>query len=337
MFEVSVGLGIRSAGPARRRDRWHSHDHHRHGLRQSIKVAAQKNVNLRMHRYGAFTISPLQSSKRGERCSPRTAKRETHLMRANSLSDEEKKAAIRATHDAAWAMVEDLRHMRGLLGKRDPAPEDIRRIAVLLRRLLIDGGGGDLRKIAPPRMGKVMLSAPDNLPLVKQGKVTPWQFLSAGVADVLGHNMHFLLAERGHAHKKVPEHDETKLVPLKLDGFLSQQVLCFEGEWVNRRDVIKYIAHVGHGVHSLDVDGRSEEILKQIRHALHYTFDDDGKINIKFNSVILGIGGRPDQPLWVDRNAMDVVLVQLMSAARYLTISPDIVRLEEVIRAEKAY
>ena len=32
---------------------------------------------------------------------------------------------------------------------------------------------------------------------------------------------------------------------------------------------------------------------------------------------------------------MDVVLLQLLSAARYLTISPDIVRLEHVIRTER--
>src|SRR5664279_1875092 len=97
----------------------------------------------------------------------------------STRSDEDKKAAIRATHDAAWAMVEDLQHMRALLSKRDPAPDDVRRISVELRRILIDSGG-DLRKIAPPRIGKVKLTAPDNAPIVKQGNVTPWPLLSAG-------------------------------------------------------------------------------------------------------------------------------------------------------------
>jgi hypothetical protein len=200
-----------------------------------------------------------------------------------------------------------------------------------MRRVLIDNDG-DLRRIAPPRIGRINLTGPDNAPLVKQSDVTPWPLLSAGVADVLGHNMHFLIIGPGTGKGFNFKHDETKLIPLSIDQFLSQKVLCYKGEWVNRRDVIKYIAHVGHGVHSFDVDGRSEEILKKIRHALHYTFGEDGGLKINFNVLVFS-----DQSMWVDRNAMDVVLLQLLSAARYLTISPDIVRLEEVIRTEKAY
>jgi hypothetical protein len=71
---------------------------------------------------------------------------------AMTLSDDERRAMIAATHDMALAMVDDLEHIRELLAKSEPTAGDIRRMSNVLRRILIDNSG-DLRKVATPRIG----------------------------------------------------------------------------------------------------------------------------------------------------------------------------------------
>src|SRR2546423_11208402 len=40
-----------------------------------------------------------------------------------------------------------------------------------------------------------------------------------------------------------PDFDMTRRIQLQLDGFLNQHVICFFGEWISRRGVIKYVAN----------------------------------------------------------------------------------------------
>lgn len=98
-----------------------------------------------------------------------------------ALSDDAKKTMmIKATHEAAPAMIDDIQHMREIIAKPEPTPGDIRRLSNPLRRILVDNGG-DVRKIAPPRIGKFQLLVPDILPLIKSNEKKPYAFLSAGV------------------------------------------------------------------------------------------------------------------------------------------------------------
>lgn len=243
-----------------------------------------------------------------------------------ALSQTEKQAMIRATHETAWAMVEDLDHIREVLA---PSAGDIRRMSNVLRRILIDNNG-DLRKIGTPRIGRVHLLVPDILPLVRSGEKKPYAFLSAGVADVFGISIDAWMMEQSSQVRNVNDYEPGRTAEVRIDGFLSQKVICFNGQWVSRGETIKYIANIAHGVHSGTAKEPNEELLRRIRHIATISLENELP-TLSFNSSALA---NDEKPLSINRKAIDFVLVQLISAARYLTISPDVQKLEELIRNE---
>jgi hypothetical protein len=246
------------------------------------------------------------------------------------LSDDAKRAMIAATHEGALAMIDDLQHMREVIAKPEPTPGDIRRLSNPLRRILIDNGG-DLRKIAAPRLGRIELLVPDILALIRSGEKRPYAFLSAGVADVFGLSVDAWMVEQGSQPRSVPGFEPGKTVSVRLDGFLSQRIICFNGQWVSRADVIKYVANVAHGVHSGDPKEPNHALLRKIRYIATMRLDGNTP-GLSFNPHMID---PEDKPLVIDRGALDFVLIQLISAVRYLTISPDIIQLEETIRQER--
>jgi hypothetical protein len=248
------------------------------------------------------------------------------------LSDQEKQAMLIATHETALAFADDIQHVREVISKPEPTPGDIRRISNPLRRILIDNNG-DIKKVAPPRIGRIELLGPDILKLVRSGEKQPFAFLAAGVADVFGITVDAFMAEPSgvnEARKISSSYEPGKIVPLRVDTFLSQKVICFEGQWVSRADVIKYIANIAHGVHSGDPKEPNHELLKRIRYVA--TMKLDGSLpTLSFNPQ--AAVAATEKPLAIDRSALDFVLIQLISTARYLVISPDVHRLEEIIKA----
>jgi hypothetical protein len=138
------------------------------------------------------------------------------------------------------------------------------------------------------------------------------------------------MVEQGPWAREVKDYHPDRTALVRLDGFLSQKVLCFNGQWVSRGDAIKYIANVAHGVHSTDPKAPNHELLKKIRYIATISLEG-GKPLISFDPKAVATD---EKPLAVNRRALDFILLQLMSAARYLTISPDILRLEDIIRQE---
>jgi hypothetical protein len=165
------------------------------------------------------------------------------------LSEGEKRRMIAATHSAALALAEDLQHIRNAVAKPESAGA-VRRASSPLRRILIERG---LHKIAEPRIGRISIMAPDISAFIAAGKKVPWHFLSAGVVDAWGiypEKLTTWLFGGGST-----EQGTAKLggkVPMRLDNFLSDTPLCFKGQWASRTAIIKYVALIGHGVHSLD-------------------------------------------------------------------------------------
>jgi hypothetical protein len=246
-----------------------------------------------------------------------------------TLSDDARQAMIAATYESALAMVDDLQHMREVVAKPEPTPGDIRRLSNPLRRILIDNNG-DLRKIAPPRIGRIKLLVPDILPLIRSGKKHPYAFLSAGVANVFGISVDAWMAELDSRPRDIPDYEPMRTTEVRLDGFLSQNVICFNGQWISRSDIIKYVANVAHGVHSGDPKEPTQSLLQKIRYAATVKLDGETPtLSFDIQAIVAG-----DKPLVVNRTAVDFVLIQLISAVRYLTISPDLILLEEIIRRE---
>src|SRR4051812_40743305 len=227
-----------------------------------------------------------------------------------ALTATEKAAMIATTHETALALVDDLQHIREIIAKPEPTPGDIRRISNQLRRILIDSGG-DIRKVAPPRIGPLELLAPDILPLIRLGERKPWNFLSAGVAEVFGITVDALILQEGAHSRSVKGYRQGSTVSIRLDGFLSQKIICFEGRWVSRADVIKYVANVAHGVHSGDPKEPNHGLLKKIRY-IETVKLNGGNLTLNFNPKA---SGSSDKPIEIDRSALDIILIQLISAA----------------------
>jgi hypothetical protein len=259
-----------------------------------------------------------------------------------ALSEEEKREMITATREIAWAAVEDIEYVRNIVTKSDPTPRDVRHSSNILRRLLIDNGG-DLRKISPPRLDRrLRLTAPDIGPLIKAGEKEPWPFMSAGLADVFGITIDAWSVNPGNQARPIEGYEPGKTIELPLDNFLAQKVVCFEGEWITRADTVKYIANVALGVHAGSPREPKHELLKKIRYIATIKFGvPPGSVSsgapvqmpiMTFNPNAIS---NDDKAIAVDRQALDFVLIQLMSTGRYLTISPDIQELEVVIKHEQ--
>jgi hypothetical protein len=257
-----------------------------------------------------------------------------------ALSDAEKQEMIASTHDAAWNMVDDLNHMRETIAKPEPSNGDLRRMSNLLRRLLIDNGG-DLRKISPPRLGRrLYLLAPDVKQIVKENDRNPPYFNSVGVSGLFGLGAEqFTIGFRSSTRlppqwklfgSKPVETSPEQMISLKLDGSLSQPVLYFDNQWVNRKQVIKYVANIAGGIHSGNPKEPSDAVIHRIRQICAF-FRTDGKTALRVHLNTIRTGKRP---IDVRRDGIDFALLQMLAAARYLTMSPDVVELEEIIRDE---
>jgi len=121
------------------------------------------------------------------------------------------------------------------------------------------------------------------------------------------------------------------VVKMRLDGFLAQPVLCFEGKWLSRGAVIKYVANIASGVHSGTAETEEEKSLSRVRRAMTYAVEDRVTSFI-FNPQALG--GNTPPPLRYSPEAIDPAMVELLAAVRFLLESEDLATLEAIISAE---
>jgi hypothetical protein len=251
------------------------------------------------------------------------------------LTGERRNELLAATREAAAAFIEDMSHIREMLDKVDPDRGEVRRLSGVLRRLLIDGGDGDLMVISPPRIGRPLFSTPDNKPLYKADKKHPFTFFgSAGVKTFGVIIRAAMVIKDPPPGPSAPEegYDPVKSVSLPMHNFLSQNVLNLEGQWITRRDAIKFMAHIASGVHSKSPKEQIEKVIARIRQCVMYSAVP-GAATLQFNIDAL-LPTAP--PFRYEPDAIDPVLVEVLATAHFLSISPDLQRLESVIRAEQA-
>jgi hypothetical protein len=250
------------------------------------------------------------------------------------LIEERRKELLAATREAAAAFIEDMPHIRDVLNRLDPDRGEVRRLSGVLRRLLIDKGG-DLRDISAPRTGRLTFSTPDNKPVYKADKKQPYAFFgSAGVA-VFGVIMRAAAIEATAKPQPLEDFHFDRCIPLPMDNFLSQHVLCLQGQWITRRDAIKYMANVASGVHSGAPRDDIENTIARIRRSASYSLKvgPTGRqaAGISFNIDAL----YPNEPPFLyEPNAIDPVLVEVLATAHFLVKSPDVEQLESLVRAE---
>lgn len=249
---------------------------------------------------------------------------------AGMLTDAEKAAMRATTHDAALVLIDDLEHIRQIISKEEPDPGDLRRMSNVLRRILIEG---DLRKIATPRLGKIAIIGPDLRSFYRENEREPYQFLAADTFVVHGISFSAFSFDP-HTPTRQTGYRPGNLVPLRVEPFQNQQVLCYKGKWVTRADLIKYVANVGHGTHSGTPNDDRAFLIRIIRHCLTIGVETDGSngkqvATVTYNSAA---SSNDDPPIKFRPDVVDLPLLYLISTAQFLTSSPDVVELERVIK-----
>jgi hypothetical protein len=266
-----------------------------------------------------------------------------------ALLDPERLAMIEATRDIAWDMVDDLDYMRTIIAKPEPASGELRRMSNLLRRLLIDNNG-DIRKVAVPRLvRRLHLSAPDLKQEAKDCEKERHYFTSMGTGGLYGLGAEVYAISRRTIRVNPPlwgrpqarynlygrratDEPTFATIGLPLDSFLSQRVLYFEKQWIRRGDVIRYIANVARGVHAGSPKQPSDKLLHRIRQIGSFQWSGGKAMSLRLNHSV--IVDDKVQTINVSRDGIDFVLLQLVATARLLTMSPDVLELETIIRAE---
>ncbi len=242
------------------------------------------------------------------------------------ISPENRASFLEASRTAAAALLEDIAHIRKTLEHDDFLAREARSMSGVLRRLLIDNGG-DLRKIAPPRIGKFEIDAPDNSQIYQASRKNYFTYFASGGFDYY-HNKYRALYSTLPQIALVP-HDKT--VSLSLDGFLSQKVLALQNEWVTRRQVIKYVANIASGVHSSTPTHADEVLLARIQRAIRLSPAGGSTIKVRFEPQ--AFLGRMDDFKWTPE-AIDPVFIEIASAAHFLCVSPNMLQLEHSIKEE---
>lgn len=255
------------------------------------------------------------------------------------LSPEQRAQMLVRSREAASAFVDDMGEIRRVLAVDGAPIGEIRRLSVVLRRLLVDR---DLAIVASPRIGKITLLAPDNKPIYSHEKNNPPRLFVSGRAPVLGwHRMLLVRSFRGAGHiDNIPKErisppnlDIERRIQLSLDGFLAQHVICFFGEWISRRAVIKYVANFASGAHSSSAREREETILAHLRRSSHISLGESG-IHIHLPDVV-NDQSREEVPFKrLAANSIDPVLIELLAAAHLLSLSPDVLNLECLVKRE---
>lgn len=235
---------------------------------------------------------------------------------------------VKETLETAAAFNEDMSYLRSLRDLEDPEKADLRRSSAVLRRLLVDG---DLGQIAAPRIGRFQINAPDNKPLYVSSRKLDFPFLASGGASIFGIWSRCAIVDRAGKARTLPkEFDPEKLIDLPQESFCKQNVLCFEGTWINRKEVIKYVANVSSGVHSGKPRTDVDQLIDRVRHAASFSVID-GVATIGFNPDVFH---KVTLPIRYDPKTIDPVLFEILVTIQLLVSSPDIIRLEAEVAME---
>jgi hypothetical protein len=245
------------------------------------------------------------------------------------LTPERREQLISATREAAAAFVEDLPHIRETVNKVDPDRGELRRLSNVLRRLLIDNGG-DLRSVAAPRVGKFAIVTPDNKPAYKADKKRPYTFFGSAGVRAFGIWIRAVAVEAAAKHQPLENFNPEQCIPLPMDNFLAQRVLCLEGKWISQREAIKYIANIASGVHSGVPKDDNEKLIARIRQSATYSaLPNAASITFKLDALY------PVIPAFkYEADAIDPVLVEVLATGHFLAQSPDLRELELAVQGE---
>jgi hypothetical protein len=258
-----------------------------------------------------------------------------------SLSEQDKKAMLEATRDAAAAFVEDCDRMRRTLAAAPPDRADLRALSNVLRRLLVNR---EIQEIAAARIGRFIIDSPDEKPMIDYALKQMLKFFaSAGAAIRFGDGncvtYRAIYAAEGTLKGQPSGYDPGRRVPLRVDNFISQRVFYIHGRWIARTQIIQFVANIGSGVHSGSPQTDLDKSIASIRSSVRFSVGDampvgaksDSPPIIEFNEDALNPG--PFRFEYTKGN-IDPLLVEMLSTAKYFCESQHTIQLEAQIKKE---
>lgn len=136
-----------------------------------------------------------------------------------------------ATAEMARVLLDDLAHIREIISRDKPSPGDIRRLANLLRRILIYD---ELRKVATPRTGRVRICAPDMNPVYRSDDKHPIFFAVADRATLFGMIMTVPMIEQGPRPRQLPGYAAAQWLRFSICVALTRSRTAFANSGVSR-------------------------------------------------------------------------------------------------------
>ena len=227
------------------------------------------------------------------------------------------------TFDSAKALADDLQFIRRFVGSPNPEAGDIRRMSALLRRILVDA---TLERIAAPRVGKLLIRTMKTDDIVRLNRADPIEFLGLGGVSMFGMEI-FAIHLGGSGASEWPSPLNTELTP---NDFLKQGVIVWNGRWISRRDIIRYIANVADGVHAGEDKTELDRLIRRVRGTFGMSFQDGTTtFTINHNAFVA-----VEIPKTLTNAVVDWPLLEVWSAGANLVASPDVQRLVEYIANE---
>ena len=251
---------------------------------------------------------------------------------------------LEKTKGAALAFLKDVEYLRNLVNDTTPRRVYLRQASAILRRWFIEG---TLQSVASPRVGKIHILAPDSAPFVASAEEQPITVFVSARTNVLGVFLAAGMVEPGRNPRDYKDFaDPHKRISFRIDEFCKQEVIYFQGRWVTRDEVIKYIANVGDDIYSGKTKTDTEKTIARVRHVVVFSLVDPRQDPNRPREMPDNIGLLPAiafnldsvssarLPLTYEPGAIDCVLVEIIAIIHFVLESPDVLKLEAEIREE---
>lgn len=239
------------------------------------------------------------------------------------VSNKEKR--LNSTREMAFNLADDLKHIRQIVTHEKPTSGDIRRISGQLRRMLIDG---DLARVAAPRLQKLKIVAPNKRNYIQHIHHHPPQIAFLEECRLYGVTFADWTLARGLYTSKPPMPRPAEATNIEM--FQKQKIIYFEGTWITRTDMIKYVANVASGVHTSLPKDTVHKTIGIMRDRLHFDSNGMGQ----FLAVKGQTEAQQNRPIYVDNTKFDIAFLSLMGTAQHIISSPDVIELERIISLE---
>ncbi len=225
-----------------------------------------------------------------------------------------------AANPAAGALLADLQFLHRLAGEALPAPAELARAATMLRRLLLQRG---LERPSVPKAQRIKFRTPDVRPFAISGPRQAMPFFYAGGVVIQGCLLEATRIVPDSVEEAAGPYTPNARVYVDLDLFLTQPVMCVQGHWVRRGEVIAYLANQVAPGHA--ADERAEPLIRYLRQAFRFAYQQ-GRFFLE------QVPALAEPPLALARSGFDCVAAELLAVVQHVSFSEDVQALRNTLR-----